>query len=118
MVLTVATVSSFSEYHNDGYQKNDQHGLGVSLVTYTVCNNCFVFVLKYMLPHMAISSYCAKILSLIYIQNSGSQFLSLNVVDMIIIQYLGHLIAIKIALPVPKNFKLVNLMTLELSQLE
>lgn len=65
MVLTVATVSSFSEYHNDGYQKNDQHGLGVSLVTYTVCINCFVFVLKYRLPNMVISSYCAKILSLI-----------------------------------------------------
>lgn len=38
MVLTVTSVSSFTEYYNpEGYlKKNDQHDMGISLVTYNV----------------------------------------------------------------------------------
>lgn len=44
MVLQVSTVNSLSEYREGYHQKNDQHVVGVSLVTYSVMNFLIVFV--------------------------------------------------------------------------
>lgn len=39
MVLTVTTVSSLHGYHQDGLQKDHQHSVGVSLISYNVSSS-------------------------------------------------------------------------------